>query len=27
MKITDLDGKDIAVTDLALTILQVNDYR
>ncbi|MHB8206969.1 hypothetical protein [Mucilaginibacter sp.] len=27
MKITDLDGKDITVTDLALAILQADDYR
>jgi len=27
MKITDLDGKDIEVTDLALAILQADDYR
>jgi hypothetical protein len=27
MNITDLDGKEIAVTDLALAILQADDYR
>jgi hypothetical protein len=27
MKITDLDGQEIEVTDLALAILQADDYR
>ena len=27
MSIRDLDGKEIAVTDLAMAILQVDDYR
>jgi hypothetical protein len=27
MKITDLDGNKIEVTDLALAILQADDYR
>jgi len=27
MKITDLDGREIVVTDLALAILQADDYR
>jgi len=27
MKITDLDGKEIAVEDLRLAILQADDYR
>ncbi|MCR8560315.1 hypothetical protein KXD93_21865 [Mucilaginibacter sp. BJC16-A38] len=27
MKITDLDGKEIIVTDLLIAILQADDYR
>ncbi|HTD39895.1 MAG TPA: hypothetical protein VK671_04685 [Mucilaginibacter sp.] len=27
MKITDLDGKEIAVTDLAMALIQADDYR
>jgi hypothetical protein len=27
MKITDLDGKEITVTDLPMAILQADDYR
>jgi hypothetical protein len=27
MKITDLDGREIAVSDLAMALLQADDYR
>jgi len=27
MKVTDLDGRDIQVADLAMAILQADDYR
>lgn len=27
MKITDMDGKEIAVTDLPLALMQADDYR